>query len=352
MNHPVAFDNIEKIVIFRALFLGDLFFTLPAFRALRERFPNAEITLIGLPWAKEFVSRFSHYLDRFLEFPGYPGIIEVDVNPTRTQEFLIQARDYGYDLAIQMQGNGTTSNGFVAELGARISLGHAVNGDDRLTISIPFTERPIKNEILRWLDLVSLLGAHSTPDLEFPIYPHERARAEELIRPALYNNGPIVGMHMGAKEDIRRWPAQKFGELAKILVKLFDATIVLTGTSQEIGLSKEVEAAVGSNVVNLIGKTDLGTFAAVVSSMDLLVTNDTGASHIAAATGTPSVVLFGPTTPEQFGPINQDLHKAVKAYEHVQSYSGSPLWELPVEPVLDACIYMLQNYYVKPSTAF
>lgn len=114
---------IRKIAVLRALFLGDLLCATPALRALRERFPAAEITLIGLPWARELVDRLDT-VDRLLIFPGYQGIPEAEYHPERTAAFLAAARAYGYDLAIQMHGDGGITNGFVAELGARHTLGY------------------------------------------------------------------------------------------------------------------------------------------------------------------------------------------------------------------------------------
>src|SRR5215468_5686130 len=80
----------KNIVILRALQLGDLLCSVPAFRALRAAFPNANITLVGLPWAVMFVERFSAYLNDFVEFPGFPGFPEQRPNIAEFPYFLIE----------------------------------------------------------------------------------------------------------------------------------------------------------------------------------------------------------------------------------------------------------------------
>src|SRR5947209_18092225 len=102
--------NPQRIAIFRALQLGDLLQAIPALRAIRTGFPKAEITLIGLPWAKSFTQRYDRYIDRFVEFVGFSGISEVEVIPSRIASFIQEQQVYGYDLAIQMHGSGRTSN--------------------------------------------------------------------------------------------------------------------------------------------------------------------------------------------------------------------------------------------------
>src|SRR5262245_32713985 len=79
---------LERVVVLRALQLGDLLCSVPAFRALRAALPSAQITLVGLPWAKAFAERFGHYLDGFRELPGYAGLPEIAPQLARIPAFL------------------------------------------------------------------------------------------------------------------------------------------------------------------------------------------------------------------------------------------------------------------------
>jgi ADP-heptose:LPS heptosyltransferase len=96
--------------------------------------------------------------------------------------------------------------------------------------------------------------------------------------------------------------------------------------------------------LNLAGKTDLGTFAAVLAHADLLVSNDTGASHLAVATRTPSVVLFGFARPERWAPLDRFLHTVIDAvtFDGRQADPATALLGFPLEPVLEQCIRKLE----------
>src|SRR5215471_5209254 len=103
-------DHRFKIAILRALQLGDLLCAIPAIRSLRDAYPDAEITLLGLPWAASFTERFNKYIDRFIHFPGYPGLPEQVYSPEAWRSFGEIMAQENFDLVLQMQGNGTIVN--------------------------------------------------------------------------------------------------------------------------------------------------------------------------------------------------------------------------------------------------
>ncbi len=319
---------VQRLAIVRALHLGDLLLSVPAFRALRRGFPAAEITLIGLPWAKEFVRRFHRYLDRWREFPGYPGLLEVDVDPERTESFLREERAYGYDLVIQMHGDGRASNPFALALGGRRTVGYvSAEPDDRLWRSAPYPDS--QHEIERDLGLVRLLGlAADDVRLEFPPLPEDLVAARQILPSSLDNARPLVGLHVGARPPARRWMPERFAVVGDTLAREHAAQIVVTAGPGEEELAQRVVDAMRYPALNLAGKTTVGSLAALIRRCDVFISNDTGPAHLAVAVDTPSVTIFGPADRRRWAPLDQRRHPI--AFQPVEC-SPCPHWECPID---------------------
>src|SRR4051812_20778015 len=190
MHTPCHITNPRKIAVFRALKLGDLLCAVPALRALRSAYPEARISLIGLPWAREFVDRYRAYLDDFHEFPGYPGLPEQEPEPDRIPAFLTAMQEEHFDLAIQLHGSGGVSNPLVRLFGAKRTAGFYERGSDCLDpwTFLPYPEHGL--ELRKLLSLMEFLGIPARGEgLEFPIQPADRAQALQV---------------MGGHEDSRR----------------------------------------------------------------------------------------------------------------------------------------------------
>lgn len=325
--------TLRKVAIVRALHIGDLLMAVPAWRALRHVLPHAEITLIGLPWAREFVQRFSKYIDRWVEFPGYPGMLEVDVDPARTEAFLLDAQRYGYDLAIQMHGDGSTSNYFTAQLGAKHTAGYHREGrpGPELSFSLPYPDGV--REVLKHLQLMEFLGAEPQgTHLEFPLSDMDYAEVARIpeLKGVLDSarQDALIGIHPGARPPARRWPPERFAAVADELARCFGARIVVMAGPGEESLADEVRQRMGARAIDVAGRLSIGGLAALLSKLDLVIANDSGPAHLAEAVGTKSITIFGPADPNRWAPLEQTVNRVI--YKKV-ACSPCPHWECPTD---------------------
>ncbi|MBA2638320.1 MAG: hypothetical protein H0U79_08900 [Solirubrobacterales bacterium] len=302
---------LEQVVVLRALNgLGDLLCAIPALRALRSGAPDARVTLVALPWARELIERFEGLVDEVVAFPGFPGLPEVTVDARRTTAFLASMHDRGPDLAVQLQGSGLTSNAFVALLGARAAAGFrppGVSWSPDPERFLPWEER--EHEVRRGLRLLEHLGIPSRgEEIDLPVVAEEAAAAAVLL-PADAEHGYVV-VHPGASEPARRWEPCRFAAVADGLADR-GLVPVLTGTVSEGGPIGAVAAAMRAAPVDLGGRTTLGVLAALVRNARLVVSGDTGVSHLAAAVAAPSVVVFQASDPSRWAPLDRARHRSL-----------------------------------------
>jgi ADP-heptose:LPS heptosyltransferase len=298
-----------RIAVLRALVLGDLLCAVPALRSFRRAFPSAEITLVGLPWATAFVERFGAYLDGFLELPGYPGLPEREPEIGAVPGFLQEAQAREFDLVVQLHGNGEVTNPLALLLGGGRTAGFY---PDRgwCPDAEAFTVYPDRGpEPMRLLRLPEFLGLPvDGPQLEFPVSDEDRAELGE----AAGELGEYAVVHAGARLPARRWSAAGFAAVGDALAER-GLRVVLSGTEAEALITEEVAGAMHSPALDLAGRTSLGALGALVEKARLLVTNDTGVSHIAAALRVPSVVVFTASDPRRWAPLDGALHRSVTA---------------------------------------
>ncbi|MCF2497196.1 glycosyltransferase family 9 protein [Dyadobacter chenhuakuii] len=300
-------DTTHKIAIFRALQLGDMLCTVPALRALRNSYPDAEIILLGLPWAASFSERFSDYIDRFIHFPGYHGLPEQPFDEAAWDAFRVQIKAERFDLILQMQGNGNIVNEMLENLDAGPVAGFHSAGNHRNEAL--FLEYPNGiSEIEKHLKMLENLGIPSLgTDLQFPISAAERRHLQETVS---LPDGRYVCVHPGSRGAWRQWPPAHFASLADHCADQ-GYHIIITGTKDEAPITAQVIGLMKRPVLDLTGKTGLGEIAALIEGADLLISNCTGVSHIAAATRTRSIVISMDGEPERWGPLNKSLHYTI-----------------------------------------
>ncbi|MGE5602262.1 MAG: glycosyltransferase family 9 protein [Nitrososphaerales archaeon] len=311
----------RKVVVLRTNRIGDFLLATPALRALRAALPGAHFTFIGLFFLRDLVARSPH-LDRFVEFPGFPGMAEQFFDARVALQFFAAMQEERFDLAIQLNGSGVYSNPFALMLGARWTAGwvRPQEGAGLLQAALPLPESG--HEVDRVMSLPIFLGA---PDqgrqTEFPLWQEDRDTATELLaaarvlyprpagRPAKAGaTGSLIGVHPGAREMTKRWDPARFAAAAAEIQRRHGGTIVVVGGAEERELAAQTVAALPADcsVLDLAGRTTLPVLGALVERMSLLLTNDSGPAHIAYALGTPTVTVFGGTDPCRWGPRGGD----------------------------------------------
>jgi ADP-heptose:LPS heptosyltransferase len=197
-------------------------------------------------------------------------------------------RARGFDLALQMYGANRAAVEVSAGIGARRTGGFLVHGDSAPDAAtwIPYPEN--EHEIGRHLRLMGHLGADSDDAaLAFPIGPQDDPGELAAARlPASY-----ALVHPGATSPSRRWPPERFAAVGDALAARGLAVAVI-GRSDERATAGSVAAAMRAPCLDLCGQTDLGGLAALLRGAALLVGNDSGPAHLAAALGTSSVTVF------------------------------------------------------------
>jgi ADP-heptose:LPS heptosyltransferase len=306
----------RRIAVFRALQLGDMLCAVPALRALRHAAPQATITLIGLPWARDFATRYANLIDDFLSFPGFPGFPEHPVSLRELPGFLNAVQRRNFDLVMQMHGSGGLSNPLAVAFGGRTHAGYFVEGQYCPEPQNFLEWREGEHEVLRYLRLMRHLGATPRGDhLEFPLQEGDwqsLQRMSHRLSLWLPERGSYVCVHAGARLPSRRWPARRFAELADRIAE-HGMAVVLTGSAEEKEITQQVARHMGAPALDLTGQTDLGAMAALVSQAALVVCNDTGMSHIAAAVNTPSVVISSGADAARFAPLDAQRHTVLHA---------------------------------------
>lgn len=300
---------IQKIAIFRALQLGDLLCAIPAIRALRAVYPEAHITLIGLPWAQELLYRFPHYFDAFISFPGYPGLPEQNFDEDAYAIFLKKVQALKFDLIFQMQGNGTIVNQMIRTFGAQKMAGYIPGPQSLLPNEYMMIYPNEGHEILRHLKLMTFLDVPSLgSDLEFPIHETDRKEFRQLKLPI--TAGRYICLHPGSRGNWRQWPPLYFAALGDYCLKM-DYQVVITGTKEELPIVNEVVSLMKSPPLVAAGKTSLGTAAVLIDQAYALIANCTGVSHLASALNTQSVIISMDGEPERWAPMDKKMHVTI-----------------------------------------
>ena len=300
------FDDVSRIAVLRGGGLGDLIFAIPAMAALKAAYPGATLTLLGTPVHKALIGVTQSPVDEVQVLPFSEGVRPGEEDPDVLDRFFARMREQQFDLAVQLHGGGRYSNPFLLRLGAHHTVGTRTADAASLERTIPYLY--YQHEPLRALEVAGFAGAFPV-DLEARMLPADGADA--ALPPGLdrMSSQPLVVLHPGATDPRRRWPADRFAELAAAC-RADGCQVAVVGDDSERGLAEQIVALAGpASVTSLAGVLDMGGLVAVLSRSAVVVGNDSGPRHLAQALGTPTVGIFWAGNVINAGALGRSLHR-------------------------------------------
>ena len=301
-----------KILVRGTNWVGDAVMTIPALGELRRIFPAAQITLYTRTWA-EGIFRDAALFDEILTF---------DKSKSKIKDALAQARElktHNFDLAVLFPNSFETA--LVAKL-AKIPRRFGYAKESRSFLLTDSVEIPAwkneRHEVFYYLNLVAEIEQEyfakktvleNEPRIDLTVSVERRGEARKILK----ENGvdlskKTVALGVGSTNSrAKRWQTESYAKLNDLLQNELNANVLLVGAKDEAEISEEVFAKSEKKPIILTGKTNLAEAVAVLSEIDLLVSNDMGLAHIAPAVGTETIVIFGPTNEKTTQPIGSEI---------------------------------------------
>jgi ADP-heptose:LPS heptosyltransferase len=304
-------EDVHKLAVLRANALGDYLVSLPALEALRAAYPAAELVLLGAGWHAGFLAGRPGPVDRCLAVPPTAGVRD-DRPPAPAatiDRFFDRMRAERFDLAVQLHGGGRHSNPFVRRLGARVTAGSQAPNAPALDRTVPYTSH--QHEIHRFLEVAALVGAAPvTLEPRLAVTDADRAEAAAALAP---DDQPLVVLHPGANDPRRRWPVERLATVGNELARK-GARLAVIGTATEQPLAGRLLDGLDSDAADLTDRIGLGGLAGLLERATLLVGNDSGPRHLAAAVGTATVAVHWGVSLATYGPLCRARHRAPTAW--------------------------------------
>ena len=287
--------------------VGDMVLLTPALRALKTAYPQSHLALLVRPLVANLMANHPYINEIIVDSKG-TGL-------NRLPSFwksVSEIRRSDFDLAVVLHPT-SFRNALISFLGGIPErIGSNVSGRGIL-LTKACSDRTDLHEVHRYLRVLELIDIHeSSAKLEFWHTDADRHAACQIL--AAYGISPkecLIGVNLGTTWRTKRWSLENFAEVITQVQKRFEARILLTGSTAEIPLGEALAAIAKVETINLIGKTTLMQLGALIESCDLYLTCDSGPMHIAAAVSTPTVALFGPTSPICHGPYGEN-HKVIE----------------------------------------
>jgi lipopolysaccharide heptosyltransferase II len=306
LRHRAAWHAAKRVLVVRLDNLGDLLMTTPAIAAVRAWLPDAHITLLTSP-SGALLGPHLPEVDDIVAWHAPWMKNDAAISPTADLQRVAELAEGSHDAAIIFTV--CTQSALPAALltwlaGIPLRLAHCrENPYSLLSDWVPEPDTDIasaRHEVQRQLDLVATVGFTALDDrLRFGLRAEDVRSVGAALRDAgIDPDRPLVVVHPGATAESRRWPAERFGAAARDIARASGAAIVFTGSAGEAPFIERAQAELDKPAASFAGALSLGELGALIARAAVLLANNTGPVHMAAALGTPVVDLYALTNPQ------------------------------------------------------
>jgi len=307
--------SINTILLIQLGDIGDVVLTFPCIRALRENFPEANLIVAVRDKAGELIE----------DCPWADGVISVNKQKrgltkqlTYQKGFFLSLRKFHFDLTIDMR-TGTRGAILAFLSGARQKIGyHSMNGKlwrNRIFTHLYLNEyNPLQHVAEYHLNLLAAYGVTTEniwPEIHVPDERHQTAIAL-FKQEKIPLDRPAIIIQPFSLWRYKEWGTDKYAHLIDWITSQYRFPVVLTGSPGESKRVSEIMNTCGQGVYDLVGKTSIGTFSAILKRSRLFIGPDSSGMHISGAVGTPTVTIFGPSSPVSWVPKGEQhliVHK-------------------------------------------
>ncbi len=306
MSETTHWDQARSVLCVRLDGLGDVLMTTPAIRALKESLPGRHITLLASTAGAAAGALIPEVDEVIVYDPPWMKATapRSDSGPEYGMAYRLHRGGFDGAVVFTVFSQNPLPSALLCHLAdIPLRLAHCrENPYQLLTHWVPDPEpiQRVRHEVRRQLDLVAAIGCHTRNErLSMRIPTGARSQVLRWLADLQVDwRHPWAVIHPGASAASRRYPPERFAEVARRLVVEHDWQIVFTGSEAEQELVRNIRGAMAAPSCSLVGRLDLGELAALLQRSPLLIAGNTGPVHIAAAVGTPVLDLYALTNPQ------------------------------------------------------
>lgn len=317
MDVPEQFANVQRILVRSTNWVGDAVMSIPALEALRARFPRAEIVLVSKPWVSELYWHLPAVSRQIIYKPT-----SEHRGPAGFRRLVREIREENFDVALLFQ-NAFQAAWMSWRAHIPVRIGYATDGRGALLNDVIEPPPPVAygHQVYYYLQLLFRAGLTAKPEpveeIRIRLSDEEKGWAlRKLDSIGLSGQRYLVGFAPGAAfGPAKRWPPEQFAGLADRLIGALGADVLIFGSEAEKPLAEEIAGAMKHTPIILAGETSLRELLSLMAGCRLIVANNSGPMHLAAAMGIPLIAIFGSTDERATGPLGTRVRIVKKGVE-------------------------------------